>query len=124
MGIEPDGEIPMGCWNTARTSMTASMSSSGACTCGREMRESFQESHITGGALSPPQPDHPIPRRQNAEAAIRFDDVAEVDGLGIREADDRRGMKALPDDESRCEMPVCVFTGEDRRSVVRRRSAV
>ena len=48
--------------------------------------------------------------------------MAEVDGLGIREADHRRGMKALPDDESLCQMLVSVFTGQDRRAVVRRSS--
>ena len=41
---------------------------------------------------------------ENSKPPIRFDDVAEVDRLGIRETDDRRGMKALSDDESFGEM--------------------
>ena len=35
----------------------------------------------------------------DAQAAVGLADVAEVDGLGVRQADDRRGVKAHADDE-------------------------
>ena len=38
-------------------------------------------------------------KSEDAEAAVGLDDVAEVDRLGVGEADDRRGMKARADDE-------------------------
>ena len=36
-------------------------------------------------------------KREDAPAAVRLDGVAEVNGLGVREADDRRGMKPHAD---------------------------
>ena len=37
---------------------------------------------------------------EDAKAAVRLDDMAEVHRLGIGETDDRRGMEARPDDET------------------------
>ena len=37
---------------------------------------------------------------EDPKAAIRFDDVAEVNRLGVGETDDRRGMKALAEQRS------------------------
>ena len=45
-------------------------------------------------------------KSENPKPPIRSGDVAEVDRLGIRDTDDRRGMKALPDDKSFGEMLV------------------
>src|SRR5215469_12667655 len=59
---------------------------------------------------------------EDAKAPIRSGDMAEVDGLGIRETDDGRGMKALSDHKSLGEMLVVVPAGEDRAPIVRRRS--
>ena len=64
------------------------------------------------------------PRRQRRRCGSgrRPCDVAEMDRLGIRQPDDRRGMKALADDEALGEMLMEALAGEDRRRVVRRRA--
>src|ERR1700756_3390323 len=48
--------------------------------------------------------------------------MAEVNRLGVREPDDRRGMKAFSDNESFGQMLVRTFAGQDRPTVVRRGS--
>ncbi len=57
---------------------------------------------------------------QDAPAAIRLDDVAEVDRLGVRETNDRRGMKAHPDRQPLGQMLMRRVGGEQRGAVVRR----
>ena len=56
---------------------------------------------------------------EDPKASIRFDDVAEVNRLGVRETDDRRGMKAFSNDESFSQMLVDAFAGQDRWAVMR-----
>ena len=50
---------------------------------------------------------------ENPKASIRFDDMTEVDRLGVREADDRGGMKAFSDNKSLSQMLVRVFASQE-----------
>ncbi len=59
-------------------------------------------------------------KRDNPESSIRFDDVAEMDRLAVREPDDRRGMKARADGEPLGQVLVVVFSGQERWGVVGR----
>ena len=49
-------------------------------------------------------------------------DVAKMNRLGVREPNDRRGVKARADHQALGEMLMVGFGGEERRAVVRRRS--
>ena len=59
---------------------------------------------------------------EDAPAAVRLDRVAEVNRLGVRQTDDRRGMKAHADRQPLGQMLMGRLAGEDRRAVVGRRS--
>ena len=50
---------------------------------------------------------------ENPKASIRFDDMTEVDRRGVRETDERRGVKAFSDNESLSQMLVRAFAGQD-----------
>ena len=86
------------CWKTARTSITASMSSpAGVYFLTGDSGASARKSH---SARMPELRAAGIPRARKGEdapAAVRLDRVAEVNRLRVRDADDRRGMKAHAD---------------------------
>ena len=54
-------------------------------------------------------------KREDAPAAVRLDRVAEVNRLGVRDADDRRGMKAHADRQPLGQMLIGRLAGEERR---------
>jgi len=59
---------------------------------------------------------------EDAPAAVRLDRVAEVKRLGVRQTDDRRGMKAHADRQPLGQMLIGRLAGEDRGTVMGRGS--
>src|SRR4051812_48695995 len=59
---------------------------------------------------------------KHPKSAIRLDDLAEVNRLGIGDPDDRGGMKALADHEPRRQRLMTRFSGQNRGTVARRRA--
>ena len=50
---------------------------------------------------------------EDPKASIRFDDMSEVNRLGVRKTDDRRGMKTLSNTKPFGQMLVAAFAGQD-----------
>ena len=63
-----------------------------------------------------------VGEREQPEAAVRLDDMPQLDGPGVSEADDRRGMKAHADREPFGEAPPGRLPGQDRRAIAGGRS--
>ena len=59
-------------------------------------------------------------KREDAPAAVGLDRVAEVNRLGVRDANDRRGMKPHADRQPFGEMLIGRLAGEQRGAVARR----
>src|SRR6267378_2933758 len=59
---------------------------------------------------------------KDPKAPVRLGDVAKVNGFGVREPNDRRGVKARADHQTLGELLVIRFRGKDRWAVVGRRS--
>src|SRR5258708_18882977 len=59
---------------------------------------------------------------EDAPTAVCLHGMTELDWLAISEADDRRGMQAHADGQTRGQMLPGRFAGKDRGTVARRRS--
>ena len=111
------------CWNTARTSMRASTSSSWRVHLrigdfGSSTRNSHKRRMVEPDAAgSPDRAKAKIRKRPSAAGH-----VAELHGLGIGDANNWRRVKALADHKAFCQMLVGTPAGQERRTVVRRSS--
>ena len=95
------------CWNTARTSITESISAPAGVyrfdgrfgTLAQEVAQRAKRG-VGGRGIASAGKD------KNPEAPVRLGDVAKMNRLGIREPNDRRGVKARADHEALGEMLV------------------
>ena len=90
------------CWKTARTSMTESISApAGVYLPDRRLGRLRRESRRARGGATTDRGVFRAGKGEETPAAIGLDRVAEMDRLGVGEADDRRRMEAHADREAR-----------------------
>ena len=112
------------CWNTARTSITESISAPAGVYFfdGRLADSALRKSHSARMGELAAAGSPAAGKDEDPPASVRLGDVAEMNRLGVREPDDRRGVKAHADRQTLGQMLVVGFGGEERRAVVRRGS--